>query len=361
MRAPALLQVLRRRLRKRLTWGITLAFTLLFVLFKLASFVNLRVESPGLAWASAILTPFAMSFCYGFLSPLPWRYTGDDRPQAPILRGLLQALPWCMLLVTGIVLMDYGLLRLAGWTGVALDGSREVHITLRQALGMNLMIGAPMMTFIGAMITLGEHTEEEKEAMAERLREAQWVLLRGQLSPHVLFNSLNNLAELVRQDAEAAEQGILDLAELYRALLRHGDRALAPLGDERTLVQRYLAVEKLRLGGRLRVHWDWDDALDRIVAPPFLLQPLVENALKHGISGHPEGGELRIKGHAVKESIHLQVANSGRPASLVLGEGIGLRNLEARLKLAYGDRGRFHLHTEYGWTLADVDAHGDPR
>ncbi|HJV22677.1 MAG TPA: hypothetical protein VJ570_08270, partial [Holophagaceae bacterium] len=95
--------------------------------------------------------------------------------------------------------------------------------------------------------------------------------------------------------------------------------------------------------------------------PPFLLQPLVENALKHGIAGHPEGGEVRIKGHRVRDAFHLQVANTGRPASLVLGEGIGLRNLEARLKLAYGEKARFHLHTEYGWTLADVDAQGDSR
>ena len=361
MRLPALAQTFRRRLRKRLTWAITLGFTLLFVIFKVAAFVSVQVQNSALAWASAILTPFTLSFAYGFLSPLPWRFTGDDRPRAPALRGLAQAVPWCALLIVLIVFMDYAILHAAGWTGAVTDGGRSLHVTLRQALSMNLLIGVPMMTFIGAMITLGEHTEEEKEAMALRLREAQWVLLRGQLSPHVLFNSLNNLAELVRQDALAAEQAILDLAELYRALLRHGDRPLAPLGDERLLVRRYLAVEKLRLGGRLRVHWDWDEALDAVDAPPFLLQPLVENALKHGIAGHPEGGELRIKGHRLRDTFHLQVANNGRPASLVLGEGIGLRNLEARLKLAYGDRGRVHLHSEYGWTLVDVDAQGDPK
>lgn len=361
MRFQALTQTFRRRLRKRLTWAITLGFTLLFVLFKLAAFITVQVATPALAWASAILTPFTLSFAYGFLSPLPWRYTGDDRPRAPLLRGLAQAVPWCTLLVVLIVLMDYGILHAAGWSGAVTDSGRTVHVTLRQALGMNLIIGVPMMTFIGAMITLGEHTEEEKAAMATRLQEAQWVLLRGQLSPHVLFNSLNNLAELVRQDPEAAEQAILDLAELYRALLRHGDRPLAPLGDERQLVRRYLAVEKIRLGGRLRVHWDWDEGLDEVTAPPFLLQPLVENALKHGIAGHPEGGEIRIKGNLLRGAFHLQVANNGRPASLVLGEGVGLRNLEARLKLAYGERSRFQLHAEYGWTLADVDAEGAPR
>jgi signal transduction histidine kinase len=361
MKFQPLLQHFRRRLRKRLSWGIVAGFTLLFAVAKGSAFSKVQVSNPAVGWFTIFFTPFVMSFAYGFLTPLPWRYTGDDRPAAPLLRGFLQALPWTALIIVLIVCLDYGLLQMAGWTGAVVEGGRTIHVPLRQIFAIQLLVGVPMMTFIGAMIALGERTEEEKATAETQLREAQWVLLRGQLSPHVLFNSLNGLAELVRQDVDRAEQAILDLAELYRSLLRHGDRPLAPLGDERAMVKRYLAVESLRLGDRLRVRWDWDEDLDRMMAPPFLLQPLVENALKHGIAGHPEGGEVRIKGSRDGEAFHLQVANTGRPASLVLGEGIGLRNLEARLKLAYGDRGRFHLHGEYGWTLADVDAEGEPR
>ncbi|HJV21333.1 MAG TPA: histidine kinase, partial [Holophagaceae bacterium] len=313
MRLQPLAQHLRKRLRKRVTWGIVLGFTLLFAAFKAANLSKLQVAHSSAMWFCSVFTPFVMSFCYGFLSPLPWRFTGDDRPHAPLGRGVLQAAPWCALLITFIVFMDYGLLTLAGWSGVVLDGGKSIPLGLRQILGIQLLFGTPMMMFIGAMIALGERTEEEKVATETQLREAQWVLLRGQLSPHVLFNSLNGLAELVRQDVDRAEQAILDLAELYRALLRHGDRPLAPLGDERDMVRRYLAVEALRLGTRLRVHWEWDEGLDDVLAPPFLLQPLVENALKHGIAGHPEGGEVRIKGHRVRDAFHLQVANTGRP------------------------------------------------
>ncbi|MBI3131948.1 MAG: histidine kinase [Acidobacteria bacterium] len=361
MRFQPLTQHFRRRLRKRFSWGIVLGFTLLFGIFKATSLAKLHLTTPSAVWVSVLFTPFAMSFAYGFLTPLPWRYTGDDRSHAPLLRGALQAAPCCALIITTLVMVDYGLLHLAGWGGsVPVDG-QDHPMKLGQIMTLQLVIGTPMMMFIGGTIALGERTEEEKATAETQLREAQWVLLRGQLSPHVLFNSLNGLAELVRQDVDRAEQAILDLAELYRALLRHGDRPLAPLADERDLVRHYLAVEKLRLGTRLRVHWEWDEELDKVLAPPFLLQPLVENALKHGIAGHTEGGEVRIKGQRIREAIHLQVANTGRPASLVLGEGIGLRNLEARLKLAYGDRARFQLHTEYGWTLADVDAQGDAR
>jgi LytS/YehU family sensor histidine kinase len=163
------------------------------------------------------------------------------------------------------------------------------------------------------------------------------------------------LAELVRQDPVAAEQAILDLAELYRALLRHGDRPKAPLGEERALVQRFLAVEGLRLGDRLRVRWDWDEALDGVEAPPFLLQPLVENALKHGIAPHPEGGDLAISLRREGQGLHLRVENTGRGLGLVPGDGVGLRNLEARLRLACGPTAAFRLRTEGTRTVASVD------
>jgi two-component system sensor histidine kinase AlgZ len=219
---------------------------------------------------------------------------------------------------------------------------------------MNLFIGTPMMTIIGGIISLGETTEEEKAAVEAKLEEAQWVLLRGQLSPHVLFNSLNGLAELVRRDPVAAEQAILDLSELYRALLRHGDRPKAPLGDERALVQRFLAVEGLRLGDRLQVQWDWDPSLDDAEVPPFLLQPLVENALKHGIAPHSSGGHLTITLAREGQGLRLKVANTGKGLGLVPGQGVGLRNLEARLNLAYGTHATFHLGSEGPLTVAEV-------
>jgi two-component system sensor histidine kinase AlgZ len=170
----------------------------------------------------------------------------------------------------------------------------------------------------------------------------------------VLFNSLNGLAELVRLDPLAAEQAILDLSELYRALLRHGDRPVAPLGDERALVQRFLAVEGLRMGSRLQVAWRWDESLDSVEAPPFLLQPLVENALKHGIAPNPAGGELAISLTREGAGFRLRVVNTGKGLGLVPGQGVGLQNLEARLKLAYGTGAAFHLRSEGPRTVAEV-------
>ena len=119
-------------------------------------------------------------------------------------------------------------------------------------------------------------------------------------------------------------------------------------------MERYLRLEALRLGGRLVTRWLWDSDLDPLETPPFLVQPLVENALKHGIAKAEQGGELEIRLGRLGRQIRIQVANTGRPTPLVLGNGIGLRNLEARLRLAYGDRAGYRLFQEGPWTTAEI-------
>jgi hypothetical protein len=353
MKAAALGSLTRRQLESPTTRWILFAFGAIFALVKLGGYAVLKWNHPA-AWASGLLTPFLIAAGYGITSPWPWFWTGDERLRGSWLRGALQSLPFNALVITLIVAFDYGLLRLAGIHEVPMDLGTKVNLNVMKALRMNLLFGVPMMSIVGALVMLGQITRMEKEEAEARAKEAQWVLLRGQLSPHVLFNSLNGLAELVRQDPMAAEQAILDLSSLYRSLLDHGSRPLAPLRDERQLVERFLSVEGMRLGPRLRVVWTWNGALDSLQAPPFMLQPLVENALKHGIAPHPGGGELRIEAAPDLYGFSLKVANTGRPLPLVPGDGVGLRNLEARLRLAFGQGASLRLASEGEWTVAEI-------
>jgi two-component sensor histidine kinase len=355
MRIGPLQQHFRTRLRKRMPWVIVLVFAALITGLQF-------VIAPGATHArhtgvmvNILVMPLVTSFCYGFLTPLPWRWTGDDRLRAPFWRGLTQSLVFNALVVLLLVTLSWLMVRNANLKAEALGLAQGAKATFRTVLMVQMLAGVPMMTIIGAIISFAVVTEEEKATAEARLEEAQWVLLRGQLSPHVLFNSLNGLAELVRQDPVAAEQAILDLSELYRALLRHGDRARAPLAEERALVQRFLAVEGLRLGDRLKVRWDWDVGLNQAEAPPFLIQPLVENALKHGIAPHPEGGTLEISLRRHNGGLVLRVSNTGRGLGLVPGAGVGLANLEARLRLAYGAGATLHLRSEGPRTVATVE------
>jgi hypothetical protein len=327
-------------------WAIFSGFTLL-----IASHLS---GSRGIVILNSILSPGLASFAYCFLTGLPWRYTGDDRLETPFLRGLAQALTFNTVLIAvltaiGMAVLHTGNVQLP--ESVFTGGKPNEYF---HQLGAQLLFGLPLFTVIGGLITISETVEEEKTQALEQLQEAQWILLRGQLSPHVLFNALNGLAELVHQDAKAAEAAILDLAGLYRALLDHGDKVRAPLGDERRLLERYLGVESMRLGPRLSVRWDWDTALNGAKAPPFLLQPLVENAIKHGVSASPKGGELRIEARRQLYGTVLRVANTGQAPRLVLGQGVGLVNLEARLRLAYKGKAAFRLFEEDGWTIAEI-------
>lgn len=354
MRIVPLHQHFRERLRRRAPWVVVLAFA---AVFTAAQFMvvpgSVQMRHPGV-FANALVMPLLVSFCYGFFTPLPWRWSGDDRARPAFWRGLVQALLFNFLLITLLIALSWFMVGNSGIKAEAMGLASGTKPTFRAVLMMQMLVGLPLMTLVGAIISFSVITGEEKAAVEARLEEAQWVLLRGQLSPHVLFNSLNGLAELVRQDPLAAEQAILDLSELYRALLRHGDRPKAPLGEERALVQRFLAVEGLRLADRLQVRWDWDEELDGVEAPPFLLQPLVENALKHGIAPHPEGGTLEISMRRQNGGLSLRVANTGRPLGLVPGAGVGLLNLEARLRLAYGASTQLHLRSEGPWTVASL-------
>ncbi|HJW09480.1 MAG TPA: histidine kinase [Holophagaceae bacterium] len=353
MLAPDLGKELRTRLRSPLTWGIVIAFWLIFSFATMVGIRSLSSKPPTAFAAVEIFVTLVVCLDYAFLTPLPWRWTGDARLRAPLLRGALQAIVFNLACILVCTALEYYLWRAAG-SPVIRVGEVIRSGSFAERLGPQLLIGTPMMMIVGLLLAVGQVGSAEKAAAEAELREAQWVLLRGQLSPHVLFNALNGLAELVHLDPHQAEQAILDLSALYRALLEHGDRPWAPLSEERALVERYLRLEALRLGSRLAVRWEWAPELDAVETPPFLVQPLVENALKHGIAKAEEGGVVEVHLARVDGRIRIQVANTGRPTPLVLGSGIGLRNLEARLKLAYGDRAAFRLYPDGPWTVAEI-------
>lgn len=337
----------RKRIKNPWVWVPVLGLGVLIFLGFLPFLLQDRAQASLGAVLATILGAFSVSALYLWLSPAPWLWTGGRASHAPFLRGTVQAALFNM----GFILA-MGLLQIL----LSLDVPRKPSLAiLLGTLASGLLIHGSSAAVAGYFITLWERTKLVKEETEKKLREAHWVLLRGQLSPHVLFNALNGLAELVRVDAVKAEQVILDLSDLYRALLDHGSRPWTPLREERRLVTRYLAVEQMRLGDRLRVSWQWDEALQDLEGPPFLIQPLVENALKHGINPSPEGGEVGIGLARVGEDAVLWVSNSGRPMPLVLGNGVGVGNLEARLHLAFGDQARFKLRTtEDGQTIAEV-------
>jgi hypothetical protein len=186
------------------------------------------------------------------------------------------------------------------------------------------------------------------------LRDAQLRALRSQLNPHFLFNTLHSIAELVHEDPDLAEQLILRLGELLRKVLASSGRQEVTLAEELEFIKAYLDIEQMRLGDRLRVEWDVAQDVLGIKVPSLVLQPLVENAVQHGIASSSRPGELHIRARRENGFLHLQVRDTGpglQPPSEATNAGIGLSNTEARLRTVFGERHRFELINDNGLSV----------
>jgi LytS/YehU family sensor histidine kinase len=185
------------------------------------------------------------------------------------------------------------------------------------------------------------HEQAEKAALETQLVEAQLGALRMQLQPHFLFNTLNGVAMLIRGgDPGRAVEMIALLGEVLRGLLRTSSDLEAPLASELQLLRTYLEIEQIRFGDRLRVAWHVDDQVRSALVPPLILQPVVENALRHGLWPRTEGGALAIAARRTGAELELEVTDQG--VGLAPGfdpdrsTGVGLANVRARLARMYG-------------------------
>lgn len=177
--------------------------------------------------------------------------------------------------------------------------------------------------------------------------------LRSQLNPHFLFNSLNSIRALVDLDPVKAKKSITTLSTLLRQSLVFGKENLVPLEQEISLAKSYLELEKIRFEERLDVKWNVDNQFSNFQVPPFTLQMLVENAIKHGISNLKEGGEVVISVYMEGENVIVEVVNSGN-LKKVTDLGVGIQNIKQRLALQYGNKASFTLEEANGKVIAKL-------
>jgi hypothetical protein len=191
-----------------------------------------------------------------------------------------------------------------------------------------------------------------------RLVEARLQALQRQLQPHFLFNTLHAVAGLLHRDPDAAEAMIVRLSDLLRVVFRADLQQEVPLARELTLTCQYIEIQRVRFGDSLRIAIDVPADARAIPVPVLILQPLVENAIKHGFAGRPEGGTIRITGRRAGNRLELRVADDGRGVGLEavreLNEGVGLSNTRARLEHLYRDQYAMHFdaHPGRGFSIA---------
>ncbi len=327
--------------------------------------------------AETVALPVALAFLAA--EPQHWRHvlvsvTIYAQCIGLLCRALLAAL-WPRLMQTrdeprpAVVL---GVFFLSGVVGSELAGRFWVyyrgHPWQITSHWLNVGIGATTAVMAGlALTTLGQlrwQLEQAGAALRERERreaellqaktEAELAALRARIDPHFLFNTLNSIAALIGEDPAKAEAVTWQLSSLFRYALQANRRGLVTLREELEIVRRYLEIEQVRLGSRLAYEIDVDPALVGEPIPALLLQPLVENAIKHGIAPQVGGGFVRLDGRREGDRARLRVRDSGAGAGSAAGTGEGLDNVRQRLDALYGGRASVTLRSAAGETETEV-------
>jgi LytS/YehU family sensor histidine kinase len=206
------------------------------------------------------------------------------------------------------------------------------------------------------------HIEQFREAEMRRLiSQAELRALESQIHPHFLFNALNALYGVIPREAAGARRMVLNLADIFRYFLR-SERTYIPLAEELAIVRAYLEIEALRLGPRLRTEIEVSpDVLPELI-PVLSIEPLVENAVKHGVAAKAEGGLVRVEAWRDGDALRVRVSDTGNgfqgsgEQMLTKGHGAGLDNVVRRLKLCYGPEADIKIHSSQSGAVVEFQA-----
>ena len=250
------------------------------------------------------------------------------------LRPLLQRLPGHTPYL-GVWLLIVLIVTVASIVARWLDSSLQMHLIgsstpafVRDNAFIAALLGAAMLRYFYVLA--------QWQARLAAVTRAQVEALQARIRPHFLFNSMNTVAALIRVDPAAAERTVEDLSELFRAALGQHDNGDDTLGDELALIERYLAIEQLRLGARLHVRRELEDLPNEFPLPRLLLQTLVENAIRHGIQPLLEGGEVILRGRRDGNGIRIEIINPLPTSPASPGNGHGLDSVRQRIAYRYG-------------------------
>jgi len=310
----------------RMVFAVVVSTELLAIVLTLGAFPRPELFWSELSQRSLYIQWVALSVCA--------IYCGLRRPLARFSHARAGIIAWCL-----VLLVTAGVFAAAHWLG--LRGGSAVPLALAQHLAIAGIVGAVLLRYL-----YEQHRERQRE-LAES--QARLQALQARIRPHFLFNSMNTIASLTRVDADLAEQVVHDLSDLFRATLSEAHH-FSTLEREFELARGYLRIESQRLGDRLRVFWDVEGVPLDARLPALLLQPLLENAVYHGIEPVTGGGEITISGRCRNGVVSLAVRNT-LPEDTRTGARPGNRmaqdNVRQRLDAAFGD--------DAGMVLGQVD------
>lgn len=305
-----------------------------------ALLVYLMAKPGAMGWRDAALLMLPMCLIYEFVCLSPW-YLCKAMPldRTPVKRLFLTftiaAVFLSILWTQAGRLIAYLLSQIHDLQGI--DQKFALHAALLLGPGFLMYTLAVASHYV--ILTLDESQAAQARVLETSIlaRDAELKALKAQINPHFLFNSLNSINALISKNPDSAQEMCILLADFLRMTLGLGEKAIVPLCEELELLQRYLAIEKVRFGSRLQIEMQISDHAQSCLVPPLILQPLVENAVVHGIANLPEGGTVRLAAECNGGRLLFTLVNSVDPdAPSPRKGGLGLRNVRQRLETRYG-------------------------
>jgi len=305
-------------------------------------------------WLDIFVCSLVFTLCIGS-SIQAIIYLGDRRLRRLRTRTRLAVL-FVIYLVAGFVGTEIGyfVLRYVYFRGTLDLGS---HLRL---LLFNLVLAvifgsaaAVYYSLLGTASAMARKLKEKEinEERLERLRmRAELDALQAKVNPHFLFNTLNSIASLISENPAAAEATVEKLSGLFRYTLQRSLQPDVPLSEELEIVRTYLEIEKVRFGDRLRFSIRAGGGAGDVRVPPLIVQPLVENSIKHAIAADPAGGSIEVEAALANGSCVITVKDSGRGFEPAEG-GFGLRSISERLNLVYGERASMAIEGDGSSTI----------
>lgn len=293
------------------------------------------------ACALLVLYAVARGFIQHALTELVFRRAPLDATRSRLRTALVESEDHYLQLVASAVAAHFQALEWS-WTGDGAAGGAAVRVTADRTLHLGRRRGG--MRYLSedhaelALLAAAAHERLEQfreSEMARLVSQAELRALQSQIHPHFLFNALNALYGVIPREAQGARQAVLNLASIFRYFLRHGDAAIA-LREEIGLVRAYLEIEQLRLGPKLHTEFEIDPVALDLRVPVLSLEPLVENAIRHGVAQLDEGGFVRVEARVEAGELVVAVTDSGPGFAPDAREGVGLENVRRRLALGSG-------------------------
>lgn len=298
----------------------------------------LIIFSTELPFHVAVTDSLVFNIIYAVLAVTIWFPIRYSNPEGKLsLRIALTYLVVGLLIITGWLYLGYMILKIVLVSNETYFTFLNDSFIARLATGI-LYYGVTLLIY--HLIIYNKELEAKKLSEANLnllVKESELSVLRSQLNPHFLFNSLNSISSLTISDPDTARDMIIKLSEFLRYALKHGEREKTRLAEEIKNIELYLQIEKIRFGEKLVFEKNISGECDEGLIPNMILQPLFENAVKHGVYESTEPITIRMKCKGSKEGMRLDISNNFDPNQVSRkGAGIGLKNVKNRLQLIYG-------------------------